>query len=95
MIIGQRLVRKLADDKIAKKDFAFAGSELDQELDYVRKHYPDYISGDPTVFEPNTTGEGFDGRVAVAEIFEPSEEDRKMILEGKLGLDMIDNLRDK
>ena len=93
MIIGQRLVRKLADDKISKKDFAFSGSELDQELDYVREHYSDYLLGDPSVFEPNMAGEGFAGRVAVSEIFEPTEEDRKMILEGKLGLDMIDGLR--
>ena len=34
-------------------------------------------------------------RSSVSEIFEPTEEDRKMILEGKLGLDMIDGLREK
>ncbi len=38
-------------------------------------------------------GEAFSGRIAVAEIFEPTEDDRKLILEGKLGLDMIDILR--
>lgn len=95
MIIGQRLMRKLADDKIPVKNFKFEDSELDEELEYVHKHYPDYIDGKPTIFEPNMKGEWFSGRVAVSEIFEPTEEDRKMILEGKLGLDMIDGLREK
>ena len=93
MIIGQRLVRKLADDKIADKDFVFAWSELDQELAYVHEYFSDYISWNPEIYNPNMEGEAFSGRIAVAEIFEPTEDDRKLILEGKLGLDMIDILR--
>jgi type II secretory ATPase GspE/PulE/Tfp pilus assembly ATPase PilB-like protein len=35
----------------------------------------------------------FTGRLAVAEIFEPTEQERMMILQWKLGLEMFDDIK--
>lgn len=95
MIIWQRLVRKLADDKISTTISEFENSELSEELSYMREHFPELITWDLSLFAPNLTWDGFSGRFAAAEIFQPDEEDRKLILDGKLGLDIFDNLRKK
>lgn len=92
MIIWQRLIRKLADDKILspKKD-----DELEVWLSYIKEHFPSLLPSEITLYQPNEMGEWYDDRFVVAEIFQPDEDDRKLLLEWKLGLDMIDILRKK
>lgn len=93
MIIWQRLVRKLADSKLPRDPKLWENTELHEWLEYVRTHFPDMITPKSTLYEPAPWDDGFSWRMALAEIFEPTDQDRQMILEGKLGLDMIESLR--
>ncbi len=93
MIVGQRLIRELWPDKVPNTKFQFQGSELEESSTYVKKYFPDLLPSKPTLFDPNPDGEWYAGRVAAAEIFEPNEETRKLLLEGKLGWEIFDIIR--
>lgn len=93
MIIWQRLVRTLAEDKLPSKWFEMKNSELEEWLKYVVEYFPNLISWKPTIYQPNEHGEWYKGRCAIAEVFEPNEDDRTLLLEGKLWLEMYDILR--
>jgi type II secretory ATPase GspE/PulE/Tfp pilus assembly ATPase PilB-like protein len=95
MIIWQRLVRKLSDDKVPKKLDKASETELIEGLSYVKEHFPDLLKDDPNVCEPSADWDGYTGRLAVWEIFEPDEQDRMQLLEGKLWLEMFEGLRKK
>ncbi|MFA7284344.1 MAG: GspE/PulE family protein [Candidatus Absconditabacterales bacterium] len=93
MIVGQRLIRKLGPDKVPVVGFDMHGSELEESSAYVKKYFANLLPSEPTIFAANPDGEGYVGRVAAAEIFEPDDMVRKLLLEGKLGGDIFDIIR--
>ncbi len=92
MIIWQRLVRKLGDDKVIRTDQSIP-IELEEWLKYVSTQFPEYLWEKPTLYDPKSEGEWYSSRVAIAEIFEPTSDERNQITQGKLGLEMIEGIR--
>lgn len=92
MIIGQRLVRSLDSNKIVRPDQTLP-TELEEWLTYVHEKFPEYLSMPSTLCDPFSSEAWYGWRVAIAEIFEPNESERRQIMEGKLGLEMIEDIR--
>jgi type II secretory ATPase GspE/PulE/Tfp pilus assembly ATPase PilB-like protein len=67
-------------------------SELNEELEYVRKFFPKYLNKESHVCELDVE-EWYKGRLAVAEIFEPTDIERGLIQQGKLGIEINDIIR--
>lgn len=92
MIIWQRLVRKLADDKIKKTASKAEINEVNDDLSYLKKYFkklvPNFID---KLYYPWDLW--YTSRIAVSEIFEPNEETRQMILDGKMGIEIEDMIR--
>jgi hypothetical protein len=53
--------------------------DLENNLKYIREHFPDILQGVPVLLHDENVE--FTGRLAVAEIFEPTEQERMMILQ--------------
>lgn len=58
LIIGQRLVRRLADDKI-KADTTAVDPGLDQASSYVQQYFPQLLPSPSQISLPNPDGEGY------------------------------------
>ncbi len=92
MIIWQRLIRKLWDDKIKKTASEAELEELKDNLSYLKKRFKKYI--------PNFTNElyypwkkWYTSRWVIGEIFEPDNNTRQMILDGKMWIEIEKYIR--
>lgn len=92
MIVWQRLVRKLADDKTAKDVSTSERKEIDDDLSYLKKHFKKYIPKNiDKLYYPWDMW--YNSRTVVGEIFEPDENTRQMILDGKMWLEIEQYIR--
>lgn len=92
MIIWQRLIRKLWDDKLYKPATKSEIKEVKNYLLYGEKHFKQYI---PSFTDKlRYPGKGwYVSRKVVSEVFIPTDETRQMILEGKMGIEIKQKIR--
>lgn len=103
--IGQRLVRKLADDKIPHTLSKAEQEELRKKvnLDFVLEQLkeekivnPKANWNDIPFYKPNEKGQtedGFSGRMGIHEVLEMSPTLKEMVMEGKTGDDIAEQAR--
>lgn len=100
LVIGQRLVRKVCPFCVTKKDPDY--SELAEITESVRKindidpmqKLDEHTQIPQIVGCDHCSGTGYIGRMALLEVFEVSEDIKKMIVEGKTAVDIYGKARE-
>ncbi len=94
-IIGQRLVRTLADDKKAVTITPEIQAELDRELGSVKQYQPQLIPSTLELYKPSTGDSGYRGRSCIAEVLTVDDDVESMILRGIPTLEILESIRPK
>jgi len=100
LIVAQRLVRRICSRCATKRDANYGEQEeikdvLKKLADIDQKLAPVFDGKIPEVVGcDECNGSGYKGRMAVIETFEITDDIRKMIVEGKIGIDLYGKARE-
>jgi type II secretory ATPase GspE/PulE/Tfp pilus assembly ATPase PilB-like protein len=94
-IIGQRLVRTLADDKKPVTITPEIQAELDRELTTVKQYRPELIPTAPLLYSSIALETGYRSRTCIAEVLTVDDDVESMILRGVSTLEILESIRPK